>query len=204
MKMAVLFLFVTLALGSWWAEQELIWNNWWSWDLIELILYILLLLMVFNLHFFKILYNQLFLNFFYILILSKFLLFLFLVRMNLINSLHTFIPTVGAEQFSFYLIFSLSIYYVVTCFFKKNKLLNFFFKAPKKKNLEISTIYYLFQIFLIFILLIFLTQLFINFFFKSNFIDFLKFNSYFIIYTLCIIIIPKNKIIFFFHQFNKI
>ena len=179
----IVFLGITaIILGSWWAFQEINWNGWWSWDLIEiinllLIIYILRfthsksisnLATTFNL-------NNNFLNF---LILPVF--FMVISRFNLVNSLHSFVLLNNFAQFYFlinYFLFFLFIIFIIEniSFFKllyfkitffSINFLNFFF-------------YFIFSIFfykLIYELLIF-------FFNLQSFLEYFYFYKHYIYFN---------------------
>ena len=112
----------SILLGCYWAEQELYWGGWWSWDFVEILSLFLLLVVVFILH------NKI------SLITNKFIYNIFIyiigfsiisVKFNLINSLHNFVSTQLNNQTTIYLyIYVLCIFYIV--FFKKKNSKNIF------------------------------------------------------------------------------
>jgi len=99
-----------LILGGWWAFQEINWNGWWSWDLIEIINLLLLLYSLNFLHISRLgfmkefFYNLSFYNFFCIP-----LFFLIITRFNLVNSLHSFVLLENFSQILFVVQFGLII-----------------------------------------------------------------------------------------------
>ena len=81
---------VVIFLGSWWAAQELTWNNWWNWDLIENITILLLFIFVDVVHKLKLHSFLCTKNIYLKSILGVSLTTFLLVRYDLSNSLHTF------------------------------------------------------------------------------------------------------------------
>jgi cytochrome c biogenesis factor len=101
------FLFTTAALllGAWWAQEELNWGGWWSWDLVECSLLILFLISIRFLHSnFKI--QLVFIHLF------LFLFFFLGVRYGFFSSVHSFIGSnfrLSAAGFFLFLIFSIGL-----------------------------------------------------------------------------------------------
>ena len=134
---------ISTTLGIIWANQELLWNGWWSWDLIELIAIIFILNILYILHKKKNFKKKNFLNFYknlFIIYLST-----ILVRYNIINSIHNFITLEEQNQYYYYLI-TLTIYFSIIIILKKNKntkkfKINFFFYRLKKLFFIISIMY---------------------------------------------------------------
>lgn len=94
---------IAIILGAWWAYQEINWNSWWSWDLIEIInlnLILILLLFLHNFKYVNLIKIQVSLK--NIVLLLIFLLFLILSRYNIINSLHSFVVLSNFEQYSYF------------------------------------------------------------------------------------------------------
>jgi hypothetical protein len=198
----LILLFIVIILGSWWAEQELSWNSWWSWDLIELISYIIICIIIFSIHFYKKTINRLFIKYFYRIFIFKFILFLLVVRLNLVSSLHTFIPPINIDQFLNYLfIFLLSITFIL--FFKNKKDIIIFLNILKKfKSNKINTIKIFFFIITNFIFFIFFIQLYLNFIVNYSITDFLKINLFFLVYAFLILIQFNQKRLFFYFSIN--
>jgi cytochrome c biogenesis factor len=102
---------ISIVLGSWWAQQELDWGGWWSWDIIEVCALFF---------FFKLIYlTHLPQNFLYkIGLLSLwwniFLVFLIIlaIRYNILLSIHNFLGLIN----SFIWLKLISIYVVIICF----------------------------------------------------------------------------------------
>ena len=95
-----LIVYTAIILGCWWAEQELAWGGWWSWDFVELLaLNFLIILSAFT-HTNK--NTSLWwgaVNSLSILIVS-----IILVRFNIINSIHNFITVDSQNQYFYYII----------------------------------------------------------------------------------------------------
>ena len=72
--LTILFFFISIVLGAWWAEQELSWGGWWSWDLIEIISLNFFLIFCFLIHHTKYSLNM---YFFYFDFVFKFILYFF-------------------------------------------------------------------------------------------------------------------------------
>lgn len=165
----------SIFLGSWWAEQELNWGGWWSWDLIEIISLNLFLIICFVIHSKK--YNVV-LNFCYLDFIYKFILYFFIVRFNFLTSIHNFISNNFFFQyiFIFLLFFCLNFFIILkikhcnTLLFKESRLFN-----------TINMIFYSFLIsFIIYIYL----EFFSLFFYSFNIVDVFKKNKYMFIYIL--------------------
>lgn len=101
----IIFSITAIFLGSWWANQELGWGGWWSWDFVEIINLLLVLIGLVWLH------NKprnlnLNLNF-----LCVFYFFIFLhlsIRYDFFNSIHSFISSFNIEYKYCYFIILLS------------------------------------------------------------------------------------------------
>jgi len=110
---SICFIVIAIILGSWWATQELNWGSWWEWDLVEIINLYYLLVLVFFLH-----QNILFVLKFYNKFINNIILiiiFIFLVRYNLIHSIHNFINSSEFIQFySYFFIGSLFIIIIIS------------------------------------------------------------------------------------------
>jgi len=102
-----------LILGCCWAEQELSWGGWWSWDFVELIALNFFLLMVFAIH--TTTHNNNYKEDFRIGRFERTYLFVGLisaisaVRFNLINSIHNFIGVESQNQYYYYLLLLLGL-----------------------------------------------------------------------------------------------
>lgn len=143
--LCVYIVIMAILLGAWWAEQELSWGGWWSWDFVELlsINYLLyLLVIIHSKSTSKKVYNN------YNLQILLFITAVFSVRYNIINSIHNFISIESQNQYYYYIIFVL-----VCCVFFIFKILLF------KKNVLVK---YTQQNFFLLILLVFFLCFVIN------------------------------------------
>lgn len=102
---------IFMLLGIYWASQELLWGLWWSWDLIEIFLLILLTVLVIKNHFLK--KNPIGDFFFYKNLFLLFLLFFFFNKLNIINSLHSF-NSISGDNYIIYFIYIYILYIVIT------------------------------------------------------------------------------------------
>lgn len=103
-------IFLAVVLGSWWALQELSWGFWWNWDLIEIInliyfIYIVLLIHNNSVFFIKYIRRYMYILNIYIII------FVIVVRYNLIQSIHNFIAISGINQYIIYIFFFFIIFF---------------------------------------------------------------------------------------------
>ena len=155
----LLIIMMSIALGSLWAEQELNWGGWWSWDVIELVSLHYLFLFLFFSHLPKkyIKYNYIYANIF-----SNFIIFTIIIKFNFLNSIHNFLLIDSSFQ-NFYEIF---IYYLLFII-----VINNFKVFTKKTFFNLNQVNILF-FFFFFINLLSYTYIFSEFFFifskKSN------------------------------------
>lgn len=122
----LLLIIACIITGSWWAQQELNWDGWWSWDIIECILLAQLLVLIIAFHFIG--YNNQ-----HLLVFSSYLigLTLLLTRFNLIITRHSFLNSSQEIQHSFYGLFTIIVIILFTAdiivtqlvFTNKNKLI---------------------------------------------------------------------------------
>jgi cytochrome c biogenesis factor len=158
-KTLTMYILVSIILGCWWAEQELSWGGWWSWDFIELIalnFFILNLVFIHNKNTLLVFWK----------IIIKILIFVcsvLFVRFNLINSIHNFISAESQNQFLYYV----AIFIVIALFVKLRYLL--FINNThvfKKKKLLLNSPYiflkYLIVLYLLYTLLLFSKNININ------------------------------------------
>ena len=121
---SVYYIAIAIILGSWWATQELNWGSWWEWDLVEIINLYYLLILIFFLHqnviFLLKSYNKFINNIIIIFI------FIFLVRYNLIHSIHNFINS--SEFIQFYIYFFIVFLFIYALLLNNYNLINFNFK----------------------------------------------------------------------------
>lgn len=113
-----------VVLGAWWAEQELSWGGWWSWDFVELLSVNYLLYHLIFQH----QTTTINLNIGSSILLKPTLLLLSVlsVRFNIINSIHNFINFESQNQYFYYIIIIIIITILLGVYvFKKKKLKNF-------------------------------------------------------------------------------
>jgi hypothetical protein len=171
---------VALILGAIWAQTELNWGGWWSWDLVELgtvYFYILVLgfihLGIININRFK--FNYFFIFFIIILIAG--------IRYNFFNSVHSFVST---NSLNYKNTMYLYILFIILIFIKKLKLFGL--------NYWLSLVLVLL---LFYLLIIFNTTILFNFF---NFMP-VHFNIYCAIFCYLLLISYNN---FFYKRYNQI
>ena len=101
----------SLISGAWWAQQELNWNGWWSWDNIELISFSIFIILYTYIHFILFYRKK---KLIYLMLIAFFLTYLVILRFNLIITRHTFLVDLGNLQFSIYGLLTIlfSIYYI--------------------------------------------------------------------------------------------
>lgn len=134
---------VALLLGSWWSHQELNWGGFWSWDLVEIFLLIVVMYNVTithtkvwgTLYLYKILF-----------FLSNFILYVVSVRFNLINSIHNFFAQDSALCKITYVIILFSVFILI--------LLKKFYKSWAKSKTTKVFLYTIAVTELIYVLLI--------------------------------------------------
>nr|QLI42461.1 heme maturase [Pseudocohnilembus persalinus] len=194
-----------IMLGSWWAFQEINWNGWWSWDLIEIVNLLLILNILGLIHRKKILLKSITLFSFSSPILSLFFLPLFFMgvsRFNLVNSLHSFVLLDNFSQF----------YFIVEIF-----LLILFFTILVNKIIEIRgkvTPYFLnncdllnnfFYVFFIIFFYKLLYELFIFFFNLQSFLEYFYYFKHYLNFLIIAMLTIVNSYIlnfsFFFFNF---
>ena len=176
---AFIIFYISIFLGSLWAEQELSWGGWWNWDVIEIISLNYLIIVIFLIHCTKKFFLN---NLFFIDIFFKIFLFFSLVKLNFLNSIHNFVSIDFFFQ-NFYEI--IILYFLLYSIIVKTKLfkINFFFK---KKNYCLISLTF---VFLSFNNYIYIYNDFLTLFYKeSNFIFFKKglflLNLFFLFYFL--------------------
>ena len=85
-----LFGLCTLMLGSWWAQQEINWGGWWNWDIVEIVLWILLLKSILYNHFWVKTHTYLILNYLLSNLYTYIFVFFVFIRLDIIDSVHVF------------------------------------------------------------------------------------------------------------------
>jgi len=138
----------SIILGCWWAEQELSWGGWWSWDFVEL------LALNFFLYFYSVLHQSKTTNFMktynHILIsLVIILVAIMSVRFNIINSIHNFVNLQSQNQYFFYIV---TVVLALTLIMFESIL-----KTYKSK--EVSTLYYLVIVCILYLYIVFFYDL---------------------------------------------
>lgn len=137
-----LLIYISILLGCIWAEQELSWGGWWSWDFVELLALNYLLYFLYRIHKRKNTLNTFNEGFFC-------LGFLFLavlsVRFNIINSIHNFASAEAQNQYYFYILFTLFLITLSSFIFLRGTL------TSRRFNI---TILFLVLIFLLYYLLL--------------------------------------------------
>lgn len=188
-------------LGSWWAYQELGWGGWWYWDPIENISIIPWFFLIFLFHYLfidkfilQIKYKKLLLVLFFIYFLNLF--GTFIVRMGLLNSVHSFVNNNIYIYFFFCGVIQNILFIFFLLYLKKNKLNNFFFKINMHFILKIVCFVFLFIV----LSIIILTYLPL-FFKKISIINYTFFNKIFepwvfvLILLYIFFLISKNRLI---------
>ena len=89
---------ISVILGAWWAEQELLWGGWWSWDFIEILSLSVLMYGVLYNHMYIITNNMVSKLFLHILTI------IVIVRFNIINSIHNFLVLDIENQYLYYIV----------------------------------------------------------------------------------------------------
>ncbi len=97
--------YTSLILGCFWAEQELAWGGWWSWDFVELIALNFFIYMLYSVHSPKgssiVKFSSVYHPGKIILVMVSAVL---VVRFNIINSIHNFISIESQNQYYYYII----------------------------------------------------------------------------------------------------
>jgi len=198
---------ISMFLGSWWAYQELNWGGWWNWDFVEIILFIFFLRLFLIVH----LQNC---NWFFLATVKSFFLFYIIiffmfVRVDIINSIHSFNSWNFLEKFHLYFL-TLS-FFIIYIYIKISASRGTNFNIYIDKFYSASTIKfinnnnYVINSFSNF----FICYLYVNFFFLflSNFdiienISTLKYVFNICIYLYSIYILKIKKVYYTFFIFN--
>ena len=181
----IYFIFLAMVLGSWWAYQEVNWGGWWNWDLVEVINFFLFFILCLIYH-----RNSFYFSFpNFIDFMSSFLLlfifYFYLVRLGLINSIHSFLESTNCLQF-FYLI----IFYIG--FYSWKKKIKFYF------FISYHSIFYLIVVFSWLVVLINLLNLFLS---VNNWLEWVFLVKYFFFICIIFFCLLFNFFIFFFYDF---
>lgn len=133
-KLTILIL-VSLILGCLWAEQELSWGGWWSWDFVELIALTYLVIVLSKAHTSS---NTLKINIALVkLDVVVIVVSILSVRFNLINSIHNFISLDSSNQYWLYLLILIGGLLVI---------FNLIYLTSKLTNYKLNDLIYLFVI----------------------------------------------------------
>ena len=114
-----MFSFAGLILGSWWAFQEVGWNGWWNWDIIELLNFVLVLPCLWVIHINKSIFGKVHTLFFSSLTLVLSLWFFITSRYNISVSIHSFVVFTNLEQFVYYIFIILGVALLGFCILVK-------------------------------------------------------------------------------------
>lgn len=110
---SLLLIITSIVLGCWWAEQELSWGGWWSWDFVELVALNFFVMFLVKIHSLK--SDTLQVNkatyFLKIVVVS-----IMVVRFNIVNSIHNFINLESQNQYMYYIITLIVIMIVLILF----------------------------------------------------------------------------------------
>ena len=142
---------VALFLGAWWSHQELNWGGFWSWDLVEIFLLITVVYAVLRQHYTSLTQVSYLKIIFFAL---NFVMYIFSVRYNLINSIHNFISQSAFLYKITYFIWLYGVLFLSLGFFCYNRYpkLNFS-KVYKRVYIFLESLY------LILVLYVFITYL---------------------------------------------
>jgi len=97
----IIFSITAITLGSWWANQELGWGGWWSWDYVEIINFMLVLIGLIWIHENS---RNIKMYFNYINMIYLFVFFHMSVRYDFFNSIHSFTSSFNVEYKYIYMI----------------------------------------------------------------------------------------------------
>lgn len=120
----VALILAALILGCWWAEQELSWGGWWSWDFVELVALNFLIIYLGKVHHYKhqsnaSLYSE------PVQPLMVIVVSVMVVRFNIINSVHNFVNLESQNQYMYYVVLVLVVLNVLIilngCFYQSRE-----------------------------------------------------------------------------------
>lgn len=142
--LSVLLILISIILGCWWAEQELSWGGWWSWDFVEL------LALNFFLYFFNKVHQNKIVGFLRIysnisIGLTIILIAILSVRFNIINSIHNFVNLQSQNQYFYYIVVFIVGLLAITSVCRSSNLVNNRIKALY--SISTFCILYLYMIF---------------------------------------------------------
>lgn len=147
--------YLMIFLGSLWAAQELVWNNWWNWDIIEIIAFSFFLANILFTHALKkkTSFTQNYIN--AIISTILFFLFYFFIRLDVSASLHSF-NLFDAIEIYLYLFCIIFLYCNYILLKNKNMTIASFTKIISKKNKNVKTFFNLNFFFKTFVLSLYL------------------------------------------------
>jgi cytochrome c biogenesis factor len=187
--------FVSIFLGSYWSQQELNWGGWWNWDFVEIIALIFFLLYSFLIHI-NLNKNLNLLFSVYTKTINYLILFFFIIRLDFINSIHSF-NSFNKTNFNINILLYIYITFVIIIFilYKNNYNKCYIIKINNVKNINVATLMFL-TLLILFILYTYL-NIFISFFYDIQYIELTK-NLKFLInlsfYLISLYLIKKRLI----------
>ena len=118
-------LLFSISLGCWWAEQELAWGGWWSWDFVELLALNLFMCILMFIHL-PIKLTSFWLKKYIEVLFFTSIISILCVRFNIINSVHNFVNIQSQNQYYVYILGGLLCF----AFLFKKKINFFFYSIP--------------------------------------------------------------------------
>lgn len=183
----IFFFFIVIILGSVWSSQEVLWNGYWNWDLVEKSILFFFIHILIYVHILQkkeikfVLENYSFFIFYCILILST--------KNEFSNSVHSFTSNFYSQiGFYFLVIFVITFSYIKVYFFKNLKIfytffLTFFFFTNALLIYFDLPFFFCFEYFIYFLLYFsffkVINFIWIFFIFEYDFLYFLFFNIFF-------------------------
>lgn len=191
-KYSIFLGLTAIILGSWWAFQEINWNGWWSWDLIEIVNLLLILIVLKYIHNSNLLKCKNFLSvsidLFVILLLPIF--FMGISRFNLVNSLHSFVLLDNFSQFYFIIQFVILFWFFLYTYIKKINMRVDNYNYTLKSINFLPLFFYLFFIIFFYKLIYELLVFFIN---AQSFLEYFYFFKHYLNFLLVSIIFLANS-----------
>ena len=188
----VIILIVSIYLGGWWAQLELSWGGWWSWDFVELVSLHYLIIIVFLLHNKdnSTLVTTIIWDF-----LLKLLLYILIVKFNFLDSIHNFVSQGIFEQNFYELVISylFLLYILIFNKFLTKQNINYSLKLNVISTLVVLYMYYLYL------------YVYLEFFFifnkESSLNGLIYKNKYFLYLSIIILFIYNEKLTLKFNLF---
>lgn len=144
--------FIALLLGSWWALQEGTWGGWWNWDTSEVLGLFIFILSLLFVHSYNIISNLIFIITKYSVFLMSLIIFFILLQLNFELTSHSFgsrlsyFFNTNFTLSQFITLLGLNLFYIVTIIFNKYFfLINSFFRNSFSRNTNFN-FYILFSI----------------------------------------------------------